>query len=282
MRNSVPPRADQPRSCLAALRGALPVLGRAERAVADYLLTHPGRAVSASVAEVARNSGSATGTVMRLCARLGFAGFPELKTALAVDLVQLGAPPNATLEAGQPPEVVIRQVLELGAASLRETLHALDWPAAAAAGLALATACRLDVYGSGGMSGPLAEIARYRFLLLGIPGSAEVLAPAQLASAQTLRPGDAALALSHSGIAVPILNDARAAREAGATVVAINNSHQSPLAEAADIALLTAAHEPAEWAEAPASRLSMFALFEALYAATALARESGLPTERQK
>jgi DNA-binding MurR/RpiR family transcriptional regulator len=264
------------------LRGARPVLGRAERAVADYILAHPGRAVSASVSDLAKASGSAAGTVMRLCARLGFAGFPELKTALAVDLVQLGAPPSVRLEAGHPPETAIRQVLELGAASLRETLHALDWRAAAAAGRALAGAHRIDVYGAGGLSGPLAQLARYRFLILGIPGTAEVLAPAQLAAAQTLRPGDAALALSHSGVAVPILDAVRAARETGATVVAITNSHQSPLAQSADLALLTAAHEPAEWAEAPASRLPMFALVEALYASTALAREAGLPVERQK
>ncbi|HET7767904.1 MAG TPA: MurR/RpiR family transcriptional regulator [Chloroflexota bacterium] len=281
MLNSVP-LSDPPRSCLAALRGALPSLSRAERAVAEYILSHPGRAVSASVSDLAKASGSAAGTVMRLCARLGFPGFPELKTALAVDLVQLGAPPSAALEAGQPPEAVIRQVLDLGAASLRETLHALDWDAAAAAGRALAAAARIDVYGAGGISGPLAQLARYRFLLLGFPGAAEVLAPAQLASAQTLRPGDTALALSHSGVAVPILDAVRAAKEAGATVIAITNSHQSPLAEAADIALFTAAHEPTEWAEAPASRLPMFALFEALYAATALARQAGPPSERQK
>jgi RpiR family transcriptional regulator, repressor of rpiB and als operon len=74
----------------------------------------------------------------------------------------------------------------------------------------------------------------------------------------------------------------RAARDTGATVVAITNSHQSPLAEAADVTLFTSAHEPAEWAEAPAARLSMLALLEALYAATALAHEANLPTERQK
>ena len=110
-------------------------------------------------------------------------------------------------------------------------------------------------------------------LLLGIPGSAEILAPAQLAAAQTLRPGDVALALSHSGVAVPILDAARAAREAGATVIGVTNVRVSPLAAASDIALFTAAHEPAEWAEAPAARVPMFAVLEALYAATALARQ---------
>jgi DNA-binding MurR/RpiR family transcriptional regulator len=219
---------------------------------------------------------------MRLSARLGFAGFPELKTALAVDLVHLGAPPNATLEPGQPPDAVVRAVLELGAASLRETLHALDWTSVSAAGRALGHATRVDVYGVGGLSAPLAQLARYRFLMLGIPGTAETIAPAQLAAAQTLRPGDALLALSHSGVASPILDAVRAARETGATVVAITNSHQSPLAEAADVTLFTSAHEPAEWAEAPAARLPMFALLEALYACTALSREVGLPAERQK
>ena len=264
----------EPRSCLAALRGVLPVLGRAERAVAEYILAHPGRVISASVAEVAGASGAATGTVMRLCNRLGFGGFPALKTALAVDLVHLGSPPSGPLDASQPPDVIARRVLELSEAGLRETIHALDWKAVAAAGQALARAGRIDVYGVGALSAPLAQFARYRFLMLGYPGSAEILAPTQLAAAQTLRAGDVALALSQSGIASPILHAARAAKETGATVVAVTNVRESPLAEVASVALFTAAHEPAEWAEAPGSRVPMLAILDALYACVALARDA--------
>src|SRR5436190_1861629 len=264
-----------PRSCLAALRGALPALGRAERAVADYILEHPGRVVSASVADVAGASGTAAGTVMRLCARLGFGGFPALKTALAVDLVRLGEPRRGRLEAGAPAAEIVRHVLEVSAAALRETLHATEWDGIGAAAAALAGARRVDVYGAGGLSGPLAQLVRYRFLMLGIPGSAETLAPAQLAAAQTLRLGEGALVLSHSGVAVPILDAARAAREAGATVLAVTNFRASPLVGLADVALFTAAHEPTEWAEAPGARIPMLALLDALYAATALARQPG-------
>lgn len=264
--------ASPPRSCLAAIRGALPAVGRAERAVAEYILEHPGRVVSASVAEVAAASGSAAGTVMRLCARLGFSGFPALKTALAVDMLQLGAPRRGRLEPGEPPETVVRHVLQLGEDALRETLHALDWESVGAAVEVLVRAARIDIAGAGGLSGPLAQFARYRFLMLGIPGSAEVTAPAQLAAAQTMRPDDVLLVLSHSGVAVPILEAARAAREAEAIVVAITNFRSSPLVGLADVALFTAAHEPTEWAEAPAARIPMLAVLEALYAATALAR----------
>jgi DNA-binding MurR/RpiR family transcriptional regulator len=262
-----------PRSCLATLRGALPALGRAERAVADYILEHPGRVVSASVADVAGASGTAAGTVMRLCARLGFGGFPALKTALAVDLLHLGEPRRGRLAPGAPAAEVVRHVLEASAAALRETLHAMEWDGIDAAALALAQASRVDVYGAGGLSGPLAHLVRYRFLMLGIAGSAETLAPAQLAAAQTLRPGDVALVLSHSGVAVPILDAARAARDARATVLAVTNFRASPLVGLSDVALFTAAHEPAEWAEAPGARIPMLALLDALYAATALARQ---------
>jgi DNA-binding MurR/RpiR family transcriptional regulator len=175
---------------------------------------------------------------------------------------------------GAPAGEVVRNVLEDAIGALRETLHAMEWDGIGAAAAALARARRVDVYGAGGLSGPLAQMLRYRFLMLGIPGSAETLAPAQLAAAQTLRPGDVALLLSHSGVAVPMLDAARAAREAGATVVAVSNFRASPLVGLADVALFTAAHEPAEWAEAPAARVPMLAILEALYAATALTRQA--------
>jgi DNA-binding MurR/RpiR family transcriptional regulator len=62
-------------------------------------------------------------------------------------------------------------------------------------------------------------------------------------------------------------------------VIAITNFRASPLVELADVALFTAAHEPTEWAEAPAARLPMLAILEALYAATALAREPAVEAE---
>ena len=91
---------------------------------------------------------------MRLSSRLGFSGFPALKTALAVDLIQLGAPPSSRLEPGEPPKSIVRRVLELGEAALRETIHALDWEQVVRAAGALARAPRIDVYGAGGLSAP--------------------------------------------------------------------------------------------------------------------------------
>ena len=58
-------------------------MGKSEKKVADFLLLHAGEVLPYSIRELAAASDSSEATVVRFSRRLGFAGYRDLKLALA-------------------------------------------------------------------------------------------------------------------------------------------------------------------------------------------------------
>ncbi len=177
--------------CLTRLRGQYAALTEAERRVADYLFAHAGEAVNGSISETARASGVGASTLTRLSTKLGYAGYSEMKIALAVELLNpnYGSPALVREEDGT--EAVIRKVLDFGVQSLKDTAAVLDHAAMDRAAELLCGCHRVECYGNGPLTGPLAEIAQHRLLVIGIPCAAFTRGE-QPASASLLAPGDVA------------------------------------------------------------------------------------------
>ena len=58
-------------------------MGKSEKRVADWLLSHPGEVLPYSITELATLSESSEATIVRFSKRLGFSGYQELKLSLA-------------------------------------------------------------------------------------------------------------------------------------------------------------------------------------------------------
>lgn len=58
----------------------------AERKVADFISSNPYEVVELNVSDLADKSGASDATVIRLCKRLGYKGFYQMKLALAEEL----------------------------------------------------------------------------------------------------------------------------------------------------------------------------------------------------
>ena len=58
-------------------------MGKSEKKVADWLLSHPGEVFPYSITELAELSESSEATIVRFSKRLGFSGYQELKLSLA-------------------------------------------------------------------------------------------------------------------------------------------------------------------------------------------------------
>ena len=84
-------------------------------------------------------------------------------------------------------------------------------------------------------------------------------------AATTLGPGCVAVALSHSGATVDTISFLDLARSAGATTIAITNHSSSPLTEAADIVLTTAARETGFRSGALGSRIAQLMVIDCLF-----------------
>lgn len=256
-------------SCLVKLRSSYASLTEAERRLADYLLANPGKAMFYSIMEMAREGGASVSTVTRLCVKLGYTGFVDMKTALAVELLNPQHDARSPIAADDTTQAVVNKVFDLATQGLRDTLHTLDMEAITRAADAMASCRRVECFGHGNVTGPIAGIFHHRLIMIGVPAAA-FTHDWQANSASLLGQGDVALGLSNSGTAVPVAHALQVAREAGALTICITSAPASAVARAAEIVLITATHETHEWSDSVASRVPMLAVLDTLYACVAL------------
>lgn len=251
----------------AVLRSGLDRLPAAERRVAEVLLARAGEAIHESVGELAERARTSPATVVRLSRRVGYDGFAALKIALAHEagsVNQFGLP-RADADPSAP---LYRQVMAADAQSLNGAAAAMD---ATAFGRCLAaiTGAREVLFAGVGASAALAALAAFRFSALGVRASAIPDALTQHLRAGTLGPGDACVAISHTGESRDTIEAVTTAREAGATTAGITSFAGSPLTEAVDIPLVCA--DPAA-RELFANPVALVSVLGALQAGVALSR----------
>ena len=216
-----------------------------ERKLADYAMAHPGDVINLSMAELADRVGVSEPTVARFCAALGCRGFREFKIKLAQDIAggmpflhqDLSAGGELNAEGGVPGAVLAGKLFDRTIATLMQVRNNLPADAVDRAADVLASARRIEFYGSGN-SGTVAEDIQRKFFRLGMPTVAYTDSHVYFASALTLAKGDAVVAVSSTGRTRDILDAVRNARKAGADVVALTRSG-SPLAEMATISLVS-------------------------------------------
>ena len=66
-------------TALVTMRTLLPNLRASERRIAELFLADPEASAELAIAEVAERSGTSTTSVIRLCKRLGYKGFKDLR-----------------------------------------------------------------------------------------------------------------------------------------------------------------------------------------------------------
>lgn len=254
-------KPDYTGGALARLRALLPTLQPSDVRVARVILDEPDATVHRSVSEIAEAAGASTATVVRCAQKAGFRGFHDLKLALAHDVAVVAA--AQADQAGPDAGSTLREVLDTGAQMLRDVAALIDPAAFAAAADRIATAGRV-LFVAVGTSAALAQDAAYRFTTVGVRGEAPADVHAQHVTARGLGATDVCVAVSHTGSTRETLAAATAAKDAGATVVAITSYLRSPLTDLADLTLLAGARELALRLEAVASRLAHLAVLDAL------------------
>jgi DNA-binding MurR/RpiR family transcriptional regulator len=263
---------------LTLLREKMPELRAGERKVAKTVLDQPERVVGLSIIDLAKLSGVSEATVMRLCHALGLRGYTAFKVRLIEELAvshvagdQLTAEAFSEVEPDDALPTVIRKVLRMDIQALLDTMSALDHEQISAAIDLLAGARRVGCFGVGG-SGPVVEDAAYRFLRVGMDAKASIDSHLQVVHAALLGSEDVALCVSHSGETRDTLDVLLAAKESGARTIALTSFPASPLAQAADVKLLTIAVGSRWRDDAIPARIAQLSLIDALCVAIQLRR----------
>ncbi|PIK31718.1 RpiR family transcriptional regulator, partial [Bacillus siamensis] len=221
----------------------------------------------------AEKTKSSEATIFRLCKRLGFSGYQDLKIALAQEIVQ--EPVQHIHEEMSPDddtEVIIQKVFRANISGLTDTFQLLDPADVEKAVEMIHGADRIEFYGNGG-SGLIATDAYHKFMRTGINCIAHTDSHFQAMSAGLLGPGSAVIGISHSGSNKDVLDAVKTAKSLGAGTIGITSYQKSPLTQISDVVLYTSTRETAFRTEAMSARLAQLTVIDTLYFATARLRQ---------
>jgi DNA-binding MurR/RpiR family transcriptional regulator len=260
------PDESAPANPVATVRAVLPSLTPAAQAIARLILDDPGMVARSTITEFSAASGTSEATIVRTARALGFAGYSQLRFALAAAVAR--HEPERLIPGDLGPDDpltdVIAKVARAESQALADTEAQLDPARLGAVVEAVAGARRVDVYGVGA-SGLVAADMAQKLMRIGLPAHAFADAHLALTSAALARPEDVAVAMSCTGETPDVLAPVRVARRAGATTVAITNNPRSTLAELADHVLVSAGRETAFRPGALASRISQLLIVDCIF-----------------
>lgn len=265
VRHIAPARA----GCLLRIKSARELFKPAEAVIAEFVLANADRVMHMSVSEAARDIGVGESTVIRFCRALGYKGYQEFKLRLAQDLVAPVEFIHRNITFQDSVADLCQKVFETNQQAVANTKRALDPAMIEVAAKAIAHARRIDIYGVGYsyFSGLDAKLKLVRF---GLTADAYGDPHLQVMAAVSLKPGDVAIGISHSGSTRDVVDALGPARKSGATTIAITNYSPSPLTRMADIVLLTAAEESPLGGEVLTSRIAQLCVIDALSVAVAV------------
>lgn len=255
---------------LPELRNRLPHLSRAAARVARLVIARPADTSRMAISDLAQAADVSEPTVIRLCRTLGYAGWPDFKVQLAASQIS-GVPyVHSALTPGDGVPALTGKVFDNAVSALLRVRNGLDPAQVEAAIDRLATARRIEFYGIGN-SGIVATDAQYKFFRFDLAVAAYADSHTQSMAASLLGPGDALVAISHSGRSRELLDAVALARDNGCPIIAITASG-SPLAGMATILLRADTQEDTELYSPMISRLAHLAIIDVLALGLALQR----------
>lgn len=228
------------------IREAYPKFRRSEQKVAEYMLDHMDDMENMTLAKMADAAEVSQPTVLRMLRRSGYDGFKEVKIAILKDKIRerdskddandkiLGIPFHKGEKIEDVPGRIVVNTIEL----LNDSLKSISAKELEKAVHAIARAGRVGVF-SVEDSNPVAIDLQTKLMYLGI--SCEYNCDYYLQSIQAghMSPGDVAIGISYTGTSINTVDVLKSARSRGATTIAVTNFTDTPLAEAADIMILT-------------------------------------------
>ncbi|WP_240630160.1 MurR/RpiR family transcriptional regulator [Specibacter cremeus] len=216
--------------------------------IGSFLLEHPKAPLELSIMELAEQTGTSPATVTRFCRMLGYAGYVPFRVSIASDVGRSDARESWKADIGRAfgpddaPADVLSTLVNAHTRSLQETAAIMDMALMNKIARRVAMSTHVDIYGIGG-SAVMAKEMQSRLYRIGINAHHWSEVHAGLTSAAIQDSNCVAIGISNTGLTEETIQMLRQAGEAGALTVALSNNPASPLAEAADEAIITSVHE---------------------------------------
>ncbi|MGO4104259.1 MurR/RpiR family transcriptional regulator [Leifsonia sp. YAF41] len=264
------------RTVLVRMRAAMPALRPTERLIAELFLANPTDAANLSIAELAARCGTSTTSVVRFYKRIGYEHYKDLRIDLTRETTRENmentnfSSVSGDINREDSLDDIVAKVALNETLSIADTAKVLDTVALGRAVDLLQSARRIDSFGVGASSfvglDLQQKLTRIGRTALNWPDTHSAWT-----SAATLDASCVAIAVSHTGSTIDTVEFLKLARAAGAATIAITNFGESPLANAADIVLTTAARETRFRSGALGSRIAQLMVVDCLFTAVAQA-----------
>jgi RpiR family transcriptional regulator, carbohydrate utilization regulator len=250
------------------INAAMSKLRDSEKKIIEFIEQNQEEIIHLSITEVAERSETSESSVVRLCKRLGYKGFQDLKINLAREVIAPEKQINEIIEKGDDVVTIKKKVFQSNIQTLYDSIEVCNDEEIRKAVAAISKARLIEFYGTGG-SGTIALDAHHKLLKLGIKSFAYNDTVLQAMSASVLTNQDVVIGISHTGSNTDILDALKLAKEAGATIICITNSSKSPITKISDIVLQTASKETLFRTDAISSRIAQLTIIDILVAAVA-------------
>ncbi|MBB5934531.1 MurR/RpiR family transcriptional regulator [Streptomyces zagrosensis] len=258
-----------PAALMAKVRTLAPSMTRSMQRVAETVAADPAGCAALTVTGLAERTGTSEATVVRASRLLGYPGYRDLRLALAALAAHQAAghapAVTADITVDDPIADVVAKLAQEEQQCLADTAATLDTGQLDAAVAALVAARRTDVYGVGASSLVGQDLAQ-KLLRIGLIAHAHTDPHLAVTNAVQLRPGDVAIAITHSGRTTDVIEPLRTAFDRGATTVAITGHPDGEVTQYADLVLTTSTARESELRPAAmSSRTSQLLVVDCLF-----------------
>ena len=239
-------------------------LRSSEEKAADYIIAHAREVVNLPITELAARIGVSEATIVRMCQKVGYRGFQELKISLAMEIVSPIQAVHEEISEDDDMEAVMQKVVNAYITALNSTLQVMPSSELSRAVDYLYAARSIQFYGVGG-SGPVAHDAAHKFMKTGKPVVAYTDTHMQAMAAALTEPGDVIVAISHSGSSRDIIDALAIAKSRGVTTIGVCHYARAPIDKVLTIKLGTSSYETLYRMESTSSRIAQLAIIDALF-----------------
>jgi DNA-binding MurR/RpiR family transcriptional regulator len=229
------------RNLIAMIEEGMPTFSKGQKRIANYILEHYDKAAYMTASKLGTLVGVSESTVVRFAIELGFDGYPEMQKSLQelirmkLTSVQRVEVTNSLIGEGD----VLEKILMSDAEKIRRTLEEVDREAFEAAVDKIVAADKIYIIGVRSSSS-LAGFLNFNFRMIfdNVKFVQTTSGSEMFEQIMSIGPNDVMIAISFPRYSKRIVNAVEYAHNAGADVISLTDSHQSPIAGVADQLLL--------------------------------------------
>lgn len=169
---------------------------KAERAAADYFLKHPSDVVGSTITSISEASGLSKTAIMRMCQRIGYSGYAELRFSMEKYLAAVG-PITASSRQGETVESM-QHLADTYSSYLRRVSDVIDIEQLAIMARGICQAKRISIWGVNRTHEGVMQLSN-RLMRLGIfnQASSDIITMVDIAA--ILGEGDLCIVFSMNG-----------------------------------------------------------------------------------